>query len=231
MLVFLPTLNDQEYLPKLIDEVLELCEEFVPFVIDDGSAPPLEKDGFPTDCLLFSLPVNLGLGVCTHIAFDHALAFGYEAAVRIDADGQHPIPMIREVLQPLMEGRADVVAGMRINRREKRRPGDNLRNLVKGYFSTVSRVVTKGGSPSDVITGFIATNRRAMHELNRGQFERYPEPQLFVEACALGLKVVDVEIEQLSRQHGNSTLVYAGAASMAYRFCIFAIAELLRFRR
>ena len=94
VLVFIPSLNDRDLLHQLATSVLELGAGFVVLVIDDGSEPSIEKTLLPENCLLFTVPSNVGLGLCTHIAFDHALMHNYDFVVRLDADGQHPIAMI-----------------------------------------------------------------------------------------------------------------------------------------
>ena len=67
-LIFIPTFNDVELLSTIIKDVLALGDNYVPLIIDDGSSPRLHVEALPKGCLLFSLPNNMGLGMCTHIA-------------------------------------------------------------------------------------------------------------------------------------------------------------------
>ena len=114
-LVLIPTLNDVALLPSIVKDVQALDGVYVPLVIDDGSSPRLLPSALPEGCLLFSLPINLGLGMCTHIAMDHALNFDYDELLRIDSDGQHPVAMAPNLLLPIREGQADLVVGTREN--------------------------------------------------------------------------------------------------------------------
>ncbi len=227
-LIFVPTFNDTELLGEIVDGVKRLSDRYTVLVLDDGShaahLPALED----LDCLLFRLPDNLGLGTCTHIAFDHALRHGYEAVIRIDADGQHPIERIPELLAPLERDEADVVAGCRVNHNLGTGASALARRLIKSYFVAVAKLLTRGRAPSDVNTGFFAMNRRAIATINQLQLERFPEPQLYILACREQLRVTEVPVEQIEREFGSSTLNLTQAAAMFYRFNMFVLGELLR---
>ncbi len=227
VLVFVPTLNDTELLAEIVVGVRRLSNRYSVLVLDDGShaahLPALED----LDCLLFRLPDNLGLGACTNIAFDHALRHDYEAVIRIDADGQHPIERIPELLAPLERDEADVVAGCRVNHNLGTGASALARRLIKSYFVGVAKILTRGRAPSDLNTGFFAMNRRAVATINQHQLERFPEPQLYILACREQLRVTEVPIEQVERKFGSSTLNLAQAAAMFYRFNMFVLGELL----
>ncbi|MBT3533654.1 MAG: glycosyltransferase [Rhodospirillaceae bacterium] len=230
-LVFIPTFNDVALLPTIIEEVLALDDNYVPLVIDDGSSPRLLEAALPNGCLLFSMPVNMGLGMCTHVALDHAVKYGYGAMLRIDSDGQHPVAMIPDLLLPIRNGDADMVIGTRENHGEGSGFGNFLRNLVKSYFSKVAAWITKGGVPRDVNSGFFALNQEAVGKLSLATLERFPEPQMLILAHKDGLRISEVVISQSPRQHGKTTLSFSHAARLIYRFSIFAAAEIVSFRR
>jgi len=230
VLVFIPTLNDHVLLTSLAQRVAELGDQFVPLVLDDGSKLSLPTMDLPERCLVFSLPDNMGLGVCTHIAFDHALGHNYSAVVRIDADGQHPVEAIPDLLAQLWSGEADLVAGYRTNHQGGFAADSLLRRCVKFYIKTLAALATRSTAPNDVNTGFFAANRLAMQNINTHQLERYPEPQMFIVACISGLRVREVSIRQLDRLHGETTLNYAEGARIIYRITIFVLSELLRIR-
>ena len=231
VLVYIPTLNDCNLLHELATGVRALDDNITVLIIDDGSRPSIERSTLPDGCLLFSLPSNAGLGVCTHIALDHALAHGYEFIVRLDADGQHPVPIVLDLLKPLRDGSADLTVGIRTNHGNHSERDAVLRRLVKWYFTFLANLITAGAAPSDVSSGFFAANRRAMQELNNIMLERYPEPQLYSHACRSGLRVQGTDVEQAKRQHGRSNITYADALSMIYRFTVYVIAEILNVRR
>ena len=135
-------------------------------------------------CVLWAL--DMGLGMCTHIALDHALKYGYWAPLRIDSDGQHPVAMIPELLLPISNANADIVVGTRENHGDESGIGNFFRKLVKSYFTAVAAWITRGGVPSDVNSGFFALNHDAMVKINSVILERFPEPQMLILAHAIG---------------------------------------------
>jgi len=229
VLVFIPTFNDLEKLAELTRAVCALGHQFTPLVVDDGSSPPVSLSTLDKRALLTRLPGNLGLGVATHVAFDHALRHGYNLVVRTDADGQHPIDAIPDLLISLrsQEGISLIVA-TRTNRHEGHGLRSFVAKFVRGYFSTIARWMSAGGAPSDVNSGFFAANRSAMEVLNETPLEQFPEPQMYILAPRRGLKVGEISLEQLSREHGSSTITVGRALMLLYRFNIFVLAELLQ---
>jgi glycosyltransferase involved in cell wall biosynthesis len=225
VLVLVPTFNDRSEIAAILDE-LRRHPRTQALLIDDGSTVGLDEVVSGRDALHLRLPGNYGLGVCMHVALDHAIASGYSAMARIDADGQHSVADIDRLLTPLAADHADVVFGVRTNH-----GGGAARQAVKLYFSLVSRLLTRGAAPDDVNSGFIALNRVAMSILNSVELERYPEPQIVIVACRRDLRTKEVPVTQGPRRTGQSTLGLAQALRMVYRFSMFALGELLSVRR
>lgn len=225
ILVFIPSFGDGRSASLVADEVRQALPEAVVLIIDDGSPEgDIAEEGHGAH-LLLRLVDNFGLGVCTHVAIDHMLRHGYDILVRIDADGQHPGEEIASLCRPIVEGRADVVVGSRLNHDEE---GSLLRTLVKRYYNLVASAATGGRAPKDVNSGFFALNREAGRKINGRLLERFPEPQMFILACRLGLRMAEVGISQRERESGRSTLNLLHAARMFYRFNMFVLNELMR---
>lgn len=223
--MLVPTFNDRSEIAAILEQ-LRRHPRAQALLIDDGSATGLDELVIGMEALHLRLPGNYGLGVCMHVALDHAIAAGYSAMARVDADGQHSVADLDRLLAPLDAQQADVVFGVRVNQ-----GGGLARRLVKTYFGFVSRLMTRGEAPADVNSGFIAVNRTAMATLNNFALERYPEPQIVIVACRRGLRVRGVEVEQEPRRVGRSTLGLAQALRMVYRFSMFVLGELLVLRR
>jgi len=228
VLILIPTCNDFELLADITSDLQKLGDAYRIMIIDDGSTVKIDPSAFASDVLYFRLPTNFGLGTATHIAFDHALRHDYEAVVRMDADGQHPLDLIPRLLEPIALGDADLVVGTRVNRHE----GSGLRaaaaTLVRYYLSLVARLMTQNRTPRDVNSGFYAVSAKAILKLNSTQLERYPEPQMYVLAGRQRLTIKEIAIQQQARRYGSSTITIGRALGMFYRFNIFVLAELLQ---
>ena len=228
VLVFVPSYGDAEALPEIVAGVTALGTRYRCLVVDDGSPIPV---AVPSCALRVRLPANFGLGISTHVAFDHVLRHGHRALVRVDADGQHAVEDIPRLMSDIDARRADVVVGSRANHGQDRSSLGWGRRLLKGYFNLAARIMTGSRAPADVNSGFFALNAVAIAVLNRSTFERFPEPEIFVSACRAGLRVASVQVEQRQRTHGISTLGIFAAMQMFFRFNVYALNEVLLRRR
>ena len=227
-LVFTPTLNDTTMLAQIAADIRDLPGPFTYLVIDDGSEEAIDREELGEDVLYARLPTNVGVGTCTHVAFDHALSYGYGAVVRVDADGQHPVENIPDLLAPIQSGDADMAVGQRVNRDSLKGMRALTAMFVRNYLAFVARLITRGRAPQDVSSGFFAANPAAARILNSFQLERFSEAQMYILACRNNLKVVELPIVQAPRLQGRSTVTLGQALRLVYRFNVFVLAELLQ---
>lgn len=228
LLVMVPTYNDVDVLGDIVTEIYERHPAAAVMVLDDGSTPPIPRSVVGDRCLLVRLPGNYGLGTCMHIAFDYAISQNFDIVARIDADGQHPIDRLGDIIAPLLAGEADYVVGCRTNRNEGKELRAIAAPLLRGYMSLCARVLSGGRTPPDVTSGFIAAGSRAIRTLNANLLEQYPEPQMCLAVGQAGLRTASVNVNQSSRSHGRSTVSVARALQLFYRFTIILIATVLQ---
>jgi len=106
---------------------------------------------------------NRGLAQAFQTGIDASLRLGADIIVNTDADNQYSGAEIPRLIQPILEGRADVVIGDR-------------RTQDLEHFSPVTKVLQRFGSfmvrrlsdtdVPDAVSGFRAISRRAATELN-----------------------------------------------------------------
>jgi glycosyltransferase involved in cell wall biosynthesis len=220
ILVFIPTYNDFDHLNGIIDEILDLGSNYTVLVIDDGSSKSEQID---SRCLKVTLPFNLGLGVATHIAIDHALQFEYDIVLRVDADGQHSTDDIQKLIAPILNDSADLSIETRINRHEGKSFRIHLTRIASRYFRFLSKLIFHKTAPEDLNSGFMAYNRKAVSYLNQFELERYPEPQIVLYALEGKLYIKSIDIEQNPRMSGTSSINLWHATMLLFRviFCFF----------
>ena len=112
-----PAYNEEESIRVVVADVIRSLERlgFRPevIVVNDGSTDGTASAVRPLPCVLLSLPFNVGKGAATQLGFRYTYARGCDVVVLVDADGQHPADEIGTLLEPLIEGSADVVIGSR----------------------------------------------------------------------------------------------------------------------
>jgi glycosyltransferase involved in cell wall biosynthesis len=227
-LVFIPTFNDHECLEDIVNAVRRLSSSYTCLIVDDGSEPQIHCPSLKHKAMLCRIPDNVGIGVTTMIAVGHAKQFGYDAVVRVDSDGQHPVERIPGLLEALDQEDFDIVVGTRVNRSEGEGKKDKLRGLVRGYFSFVTRWLTNGNCPRDANSGFFAIGKRGITSMSDMSLGRFPEPEMILLGNRLKLRIGDLEVEQSSRIHGQTTLSFAAALRMILRFTVLAMDDVFR---
>lgn len=224
VLVIVPAYNEEKNLPG----VLRALRERAPFadvcVVDDGSTDATAEVAARHGATVLQAPINLGIGGAMQTGYLWAHRHKYDAAIQIDGDGQHDPAYIREALQPLEEGKADVVIGSRFLSPE----GGGFRSTAARrlgirYLCWLLRL-TNGVRVTDPTSGFRATGRRAISLYARSYPSDYPEPEAIAIAQRCGLRVAEVPVRMAAREHGESSI---NTARAVYYFVKVSLSILL----
>ncbi len=96
--VFVPAWNEEANLAGVLDELHRELPEADVVVVDDGSTDRTAAVAEEHDAEVFSFPENRGLRAAIAAGYEYAADHGYDYCGRVDADGQHPVPELRNLL-------------------------------------------------------------------------------------------------------------------------------------
>ena len=85
--VILPAYNEEKKLPGILQHLKKTFKTIV--VVDDGSTDRTKAVAEAESVVVLSRGYNLGVGTSTRDGLRWALENGFDAALLIDADGQH----------------------------------------------------------------------------------------------------------------------------------------------
>ena len=209
-LVCLPTYNERENLPALIEEILHTAPVDI-LVIDDNSP---DGTGAVADGIAAREPRvsvlhrsgKLGLGTAYVAAFQHGLAKGYRLLLEMDADFSHQPRYLPELLRAA--DAADVVLGSRYI------AGGGTEN-----WGLTRQAISRGGSwyartllglpVRDVTGGFKCFRREVLEaiDLTKVKTTGYAfQIELTYRAHKQGFRVLEVPIVFCERQAGRSKM-------------------------
>jgi dolichol-phosphate mannosyltransferase len=205
LLTALPVYNEAEHVAAVLDEVRRVTPDVL--VVDDGST-----DGTAavlagmSDVRVVRHTSNAGYGAALATAFREALAGPWDGLVTIDCDGQHQPRLIPEFAAAL--GTCDLVSGSRYLRRF---PGDSQPPAARRRINAeITAEINErlGLSLTDAFCGFKAYSRRALECLHIAETGYAMPLEVWVQAAAAGLKIVEVPVPlvylDLARSFGGA---------------------------
>jgi glycosyltransferase involved in cell wall biosynthesis len=196
-----PAFDAAETVGRVVDDLRTSLD--VPIiVVDDGSADATEELARSHGALAIRHERNRGKGAAIRTGLTEAARCGFDMAVTVDADGQHPASSARTVLEASPDRRALVLG---------------IRNLVHDRAPALNRF---GNAVSNRFLSLFAG--RALRDTQCG-LRRYPvvetlalgaraggyafEAEIVLRAIAAGLPIVEVPVgvvypaERLRRTH------------------------------
>ena len=210
--VVIPAYNEAAVIANVVREVFEAVPGAGVVVVNDGSTDETARLAEAAGATVLSLALNLGIGGAVQTGYRFAGAHGYQFVVQVDGDGQHDPQEIGRVLEPLVEGGADMAVGSRwlgrgdYSAAKSRRVGMRLLSILVSLRS--------GQRFSDTTSGFRAVGPRALQLFATEYPTDFPEVETLIVAVRHGLRVAEVPVRMRPRDQGRSSI--AGFRSAYY---------------
>ena len=232
ILIIVPTFNERDNLPILVDAVFAVLDKAHLLVIDDASPDGTgqvadEIAARDSRVRVIHRRGKLGLGTAYIEGFRLALRESYDVVVEMDADMSHDPRYLPALLGALDEG-ADVAVGSR-NIPDGGVEGWGLgRELLSKGGSFYSRVIL-GVDIRDLTTGYKAFTRRALEVIGVDQIRSNGysfQIETTYRALCWGLLVQEVPIVFVDRRVGRSKMsrrVFAEAVGMVWKLRVDAM--------
>ena len=226
-LVIIPAYNEEGNIGKLLESLLKITDiSFDIVVINDCS-----KDNTSSICKSYGvhvidLPCNLGIGGAVQTGYKFALKNGYDIAIQVDGDGQHPPEYIRHIIQPILNGEADLVIGSRYLLEEGFK-STFVRRLGIQFFSKLIKLLTKQ-TVSDPTSGFRACNKKVIKLFASSYPKDYPEPETIVILKRNNLAVSEIPVVMKEREKGVSSINLTRSVYYMFKVSLAIIIDTFR---
>ncbi|ABY23345.1 glycosyltransferase [Renibacterium salmoninarum ATCC 33209] len=201
ILVITPAWNEGETVGHTVTEIYSIDKGYDVLVVDDGSKDNTAIAAEAAGAMVLKLPFNMGVGGAMRAGFKFAQRFNYDAAIQVDADGQHNPRDIEAVISGLDS--ADISIGARFADKGDYKvsgPRQWAMIFLAKVISSIARTRL-----TDVTSGFRAANRRAIAQY----IDHYPAEYLgdtidsLVVAIKSGCRVTQVSVAMRPRQGGT----------------------------
>jgi hypothetical protein len=202
IMVVIPALNEADNLHILLPHLpKQICGSSVGvLVIDDGSRDGTRDVALAHGCYVARFPTQRGQGAALRVGYDFLLQQHIRIGVTLDADNQHQPDEIHKLVEPIVDGRYDLVIGSRIL-------GSAERDSLTRYTGVIlfSRLVSwlTGVSITDCSSGFRAFNVTKIGQLDLRQ-DQFQTSEVLISAAKKGLRIGEVPIHIARRKYGKS---------------------------
>ncbi len=208
VLVAIPAYGEEKSIRTIVASIRKTLSYDV-VVVNDGSPDRTSAVARAAGAITLDLPCNLGIGGALQTAYQFARDRGYDALVRIDADGQHEVLDIPLVLEPVLQGQADAAIGSRfLGEKEYRISIPRIFGIR--FFRWIVRWNT-GYRVTDPTSGFFAINRRLIEFYADHYPSDYPEVDAYILMHRLKARAVEVPVRMYERAEGKSSITTFGA--------------------
>lgn len=213
-----PAYNEEKAITAVVNDILQTAQSqnlsITVIVVNDCSVDSTSEIISKLNCVALNLPVNLGIGGAVQTGFKYAFENGFDYAIQIDGDGQHPASEIPKLINAAKENNLDVVIGSRFISKEGFQ-SSAIRRFGINYFKWLNRFLV-GITINDSTSGLRLINKRTLEIVSEYYPDEYPEPEAIILYSLNKLKIGEVSVNMKERQGGVSSI--SSVSSIYYMF-------------
>lgn len=184
VIAVMPAYNAAKTLKQTVEAIpINTVDKII--VVDDGSSDKTVKVANNLGLTVVTHPMNRGYGSNQKTCYTLALSAGADIIVMIHPDYQYDSSLTRELVNPLIQKRFDVMLGTRIRSRVEALDGGMPKYKYLGNrFLTLIENVVLGLNLSEYHTGYRAYRRSYLQKL---PFHRYDDDFIFDQQILFGM--------------------------------------------
>ena len=207
--IIIPCYNEEDNILSLYKEISSIAHEarqyqITPIFVNDCSTDNTKQLLEDNNLTHLNLSVNLGIGGAVQTGFKYAYRNGFDIAIQMDGDGQHPPSELNKLILPILNNQTDVTIGSRYLTKEGFQ-STALRRFGISYFKWLNKILV-GIEINDSTSGYRAVNQKGMEVISAYYPDEYPEPESIVLYSLKNLKIEEVSVLMRERQYGKSSI-------------------------
>ncbi len=201
IVIGIPAFNEEKNIAAIILKLKKITNTII--VCNDGSSDLTNKIAEELGAIVINHSKNLGYGAAIRSIFLKAKEMNSDILVTFDADGQHRIEDIKQVIQPIIENKTDIVIGSRFLNKEE--------NEVPEYRKVGIKIITKVTNVSinqkitDSQSGFRAYSKQVLEKLSPSDVGMGISTEILIKSSKMGFKILEVPIKILYQGENTST--------------------------
>ena len=198
--VVIPAWNEEERIGPVLESLISLPYKIV--VVDDGSSDQTYQVVSRYPVSLLRHKIHRIQGAALQTGNDYALSQGADIIVHFDADGQFLVKEIKDIVQPILDGQADIVFGSRFLGKKSDIPA-----IKEKIYFPIARLVNRilfGIKSSDPQSGFRAMTRATAQKIRIEQDDFSHCTEIMAKAFEYKLRIKEVPITVVYHRFGQN---------------------------
>ena len=195
----IPAFNEEKNIAKIITRLKKITNSII--VCDDGSSDMTSEIANNLGVIVVRHEKNTGYGAAINTIFQRAKDIETEILVTFDADGQHRVEDIGEVINPIQENIADIVIGSRFLQKNDQVPGYRkigIKAITKVTNVSINQKLT------DSQSGFRAYNKKVLQDIFPSDKGMGISTEILIKASQKNFRITEVPV----------TILYEGDTSV-----------------
>ena len=194
VIVGIPAYNEEKNIAKIIVELQKITDRIL--VCDDGSTDLTSEIAEKMGAEVIKHTKNLGYGAAIGSIFMKASKSDCDVLVTFDADGQHRVNDVVKVIQPILDGDAELVIGSRFLEKEDSKNIPKYRKIgIKAITSVTDSVIDT--KLTDSQSGFRAYSKKILDKITPSDRGMGVSTELLIKASKQGFRIKEVPIKIL----------------------------------
>jgi glycosyltransferase involved in cell wall biosynthesis len=191
IIVGIPAFNEEKNIAVVITQLKKIVDKII--VCNDGSTDLTSKIAEELGVIVINHEKNLGYGAAIRSIFLKSKDLDGDILVTFDADGQHRVDDINKVINPIINGKSDLVIGSRfLDESEKEVPQYRkvgIKVITKITNATIKKQLT------DSQSGFRAYSKKVLTELNPSDTGMGISTEILIKASSKNFRISEVPIK------------------------------------
>ena len=188
IIVGIPAFNEEKNIAVVITQLKKIVDKII--VCNDGSTDLTSKIAEELGVIVINHEKNLGYGAAIRSIFLKSKDLDGDILVTFDADGQHRVDDINKVINPIINGKSDLVIGSRfLDESEKEVPRYRKVVITKITNASIKNKLT------DSQSGFRAYSKKVLTELNPSDAGMGISTEILIKASSKNFRISEVPIK------------------------------------
>jgi glycosyltransferase involved in cell wall biosynthesis len=213
-LIIIPAFNEDRNIAGLIKAInkLPITQDIV--IVDDGSTDNTAASAKQAGAIVIRLPFNLGYGAALQAGFKYALNHGYAYLLCLDADGQHEVQSIPDLLSEIRKNQHDIIIGSRFLGKGVYTTSA-LRKIGIIIFRAITSLVIKQ-KITDPTSGFLALNNKVCEFYSQLYPSDFPDADVIIASYFAHFKIKEIPVKMYPKNSKKS--MHSGIKPLYYIF-------------